>query len=228
MNQKQKLAIFDIDGTIFRKNLHFEVIDELVYMKIFPKSVRDELVNLYGHWLNHEGSYDDYRDRLVRLYEEHIAGCKQDDVEKAAKKVASFNARRIYIFTRDLIEELKKDHIMLVISGSPVEIVKDYAEIFDFDAHYGSVYEIDKNGFYTGKTIFEPTKDKGAVVKQFVAEQGIELKGSIGVGDTESDASFLDLVDTAIAFNPNSNLRTIAQEKDWRIVVEKKDIVYEL
>jgi hypothetical protein len=27
--QKRELAVFDIDGTIFRKNFHFELLDEL-------------------------------------------------------------------------------------------------------------------------------------------------------------------------------------------------------
>ncbi|HAT74991.1 MAG TPA: HAD-IB family hydrolase, partial [Candidatus Moranbacteria bacterium] len=97
-----------------------------------------------------------------------------------------------------------------------------------FDAYFGSVYEIDKNKIYTGKTIFEPTRDKGAVVKQFVAENNIALAGSFGMGDTQSDVSFLELVDEPIAFNPDSNLRRIAEEKKWKIIVEKKDVIYEI
>ncbi|KKP81890.1 MAG: hypothetical protein UR83_C0064G0015, partial [Candidatus Moranbacteria bacterium GW2011_GWF2_35_54] len=31
---KNKLAVFDIDGTIFRKNLHFELMNELVWLKV--------------------------------------------------------------------------------------------------------------------------------------------------------------------------------------------------
>ncbi|MEA2006868.1 MAG: HAD-IB family phosphatase [Patescibacteria group bacterium] len=226
--KKNKLAIFDIDGTIFRKNLHFELIDELVYMGIFEKDVRRELVKLYGHWLDHEGTYDAYRDKLVELYEKHIKDCKQEDIEKASKMVAQFNAKRVYIFAKKQIERLSNDHVMLVISGSPIEIVAQYADIFKFDAHYGSVYEIDKKGIYTGETIFEPTKNKGLVVKQFVAENNIILGGSIGLGDTESDASFLELVDEPIAFNPNQNLKKISEKNGWKIVVEKKDVIYEL
>jgi HAD superfamily phosphoserine phosphatase-like hydrolase len=226
--KKKKLAIFDIDGTIFRKNLHFELLDELVYMNILDKSVRRDLVRAYGHWLNHEGTYEEYRDKLVSLYGINIKGCKKTDIIKASKTVASFNSKRTYIFSQDLINKLSSDHIMLVISGSPIEIVKEYANIFKFDAYYGSVYETDKYGVYTGKTIFEPTKDKGAVVKQYAAENGITLERSVGIGDTESDASFLDLVDEAIAFNPNVNLKGIAEQRGWRIVVEKKDVIYEI
>ena len=225
---KKKIAVFDIDGTIFRKNLAFELLNELSWMKIFPKVVRDELIALYGHWLDNEGTYEAYRSKLVDLYEKNIAGKSQEDIIKAAKIVAQFNAKRTYIFAKKLIEEMRPDHIMLVISGSPIEIVKEYAETFGFDAYYGSVYEIDKDKIFTGKTIFEPTHDKGAVVKQFVAENDISLVDSFGMGDTQSDASFLELVDHPIAFNPDSNLRQIAQEKQWKIMVEKKDVIYEI
>ncbi|MCX6761467.1 MAG: HAD-IB family phosphatase [Candidatus Moranbacteria bacterium] len=225
---KKKLAVFDIDGTIFRKNLAFELLNELSWMKIFPKIVRNELIGLYGHWLDNEGTYEAYRKKLVELYEKNIAGKSQEDIMKAAKIVAEFNIKRTYIFAKKLIEEMRSDHVMLVISGSPIEIVKEYAEIFGFDAYFGSVYEIDKNKIYTGRTIFEPTHDKGSVVKQFVAENDISLVDSFGMGDTQSDASFLELVDRPIAFNPDLNLRKIAEKNQWRIVVEKKDVIYEI
>ncbi len=225
---KKKLAIFDIDGTIFRKNLHFELIDELVYMEKFSQAVRKELTEVYRHWLENEGTYEAYRKKLVKLYEENIKGCKEEDVIYASKKVANFNAKRIYIFAKQLMKRLRKDHVMLIISGSPIEIVKEYAKIFRFDAYYGSVYEATKGGVYTGKEVFTPVKDKGSVVKQFAAQGGLSLKGSFGVGDTESDAKFLELVDEPIAFNPNINLRKIAEKNGWKIVVEKKDVIYEI
>lgn len=225
---KKKLAIFDIDGTIFRKNLHFELLEELVWLKIFNKGVREELVHLYGNWLNNEGTYEAYRFKLVDLYEQNIKGCDQEKVIEAAKIVADFNAKRTFIFARKVLEQLRPDHIMVAISGSPIEIVKEYARIFDFDAYFGSVYEIDKNKIYTGKTIFEPTHDKGAVVKQFVAENDISLVDSFGMGDTKSDAKFLELVDNPIAFNPDAELKELADKANWKLIVEKKDVIYEI
>ena len=77
-------------------------------------------------------------------------------------------------------------------------------------------------------SLFEPSKDKGTVVKQYAYEQGIDLADSYGIGDTESDIKFLKLVAYPIAFNPNQNLLAAAREEGWRVVVEKKDVIYEI
>ena len=229
MKTNKKFAIFDIDGTIFRKNLAFELIDELAWMKIFNIKVRNELVRLYSRWLNHEGTYEEYRKALVNLYAENLKGCQQEKIIQASKKVIPFYKDRTYIFTSQLIAKLKKaNYTIIAISGSPNEIVEEYNRYLKFDAVFGSVYEVDKQGIYTGKAIFEPTIHKGHVAKQYALENGLTFKGSYGIGDTESDAKFLEIVENPIAFNPNFNLKKIAEEKGWRIVVEKKDVIYEI
>lgn len=230
MNKQKKIAIFDIDGTIFRKNLAFELINELSWLNVFPHGVRDQLVNHYSSWLEHRGTYEQYRLALVHLYEKYIKGCKKSDVEKASKIVVSFHQDRTYLFAEELIKKLRKENYHIIaISGSPIEIVNEYNQKhLHFEKVFGSVYDMNEKGIYTGKTDYEPIKHKGDVLKQYVFENNLTLDDSYGVGDTESDASFLDVVENPIAFNPNENLKEIAQEKGWRIVVEKKDVVWEM
>lgn len=226
---KKKLAVFDIDGTVFRKNLHFELIDELSWRKIFSKRARSVLVRAYADWLEHRGTYEDYRRKIVRIYEKELKDCSQKDVVGASKKVADFNKDRTYIFTRDLVKKLRKENYMIIaISGSPIEIVKEYNKYLKFDEVFGSVYETDGKGTYTGKTIFEPVKHKGHLVGQYISEKGLTLEDSYGVGDTESDVGFLKMVARPIAFNPNLNLERVARRNDWKIIVEKKDVIYDI
>lgn len=230
MKKNGKIAIFDIDGTIFRKNLHFELINELSWLKVFPNEVRNTLTEVYTDWIEHEGTYEDYRKALIGLYAEHIKGCSKADVLKASKILIPFHAKRTYIFAEKLIERLRKEgYHLIAVSGSPIEVVEEYNRHYlKFDHVFGSIYGLDGDDRYTGEAVFEPSKNKGDLVKQYVYEHKISLEGSYGIGDTESDGSFLKLVENPIAFNPNQNLKEVAEREGWRIVVEKKDVVYEI
>ena len=227
---KNKIAIFDIDGTIFRKNLHFELINELVWMKAFPTKVRTILTDAYTDWLEHAGTYEEYRQALVALYSEHIRDCSVDEVEKASRFVVDFHKRRTYIFAETLIANLRREnYYILAISGSPQEVVEEYnRQYLKFDQAFGSVYEIGADGRYTGAATFEPSKDKSLVARQVIAEQHLGFVGSYAVGDTESDIRILELVEHPIAFNPNQNLKTAAEREGWKVLVEKKDVVYDM
>ena len=230
MKKSKKLAVFDIDGTIFRKNLHFELINELVWLGAFPTVVRRQLTEVYASWLEHEGTYEDYRHAIVDLYSQYIKGCTEASVREASRMVVPFQAKKTYIFAENLIRQLRKEgYHLIAVSGSPLEIVEEYnRDYLKFDFVYGSVYGKDADGIYTGEALFEPSKDKGTVVKQYAYEQGIDLADSYGIGDTESDIKFLKLVAYPIAFNPNQNLLAAAREEGWRVVVEKKDVIYEI
>lgn len=226
----KKIAIFDIDGTIFRKNLHFELINELSWMKVFPNEVRKRLTDIYTSWIEHEGTYEDYRKALVDIYAKHIKGCTREDVVRASKVLIPFHAKRTYIYAEQLIAQLRKEkYHIIAVSGSPIEVVQEYNQHYlKFDNVFGSVYALDKDGIYTGEASFEPSKNKGHLVEQYLFEHKLSLDGSYGVGDTESDISFLQMVENPIAFNPNENLRRAAEQQGWKIVVEKKDVVYEI
>jgi HAD superfamily hydrolase (TIGR01490 family) len=226
---KNKIAIFDIDGTIFRKNLAFELINELVWIKVFPKEVRDKLIKFYSNWLEHKGNYEDYRRALVDLYLNNLKGCKKESIQIASQTVVPFHKDRTYIFANNLIERLKKEkYHIIAVSGSPLEIVEEFNKYLKFNSVFGTVYELDDDDSYTGQTIFEPTVDKGEVVSKYVEENNLTLEDSYGIGDTESDAKFLEIVTNPIAFNPNYNLKKIAERKKWKIVVEKKDVIYKI
>jgi phosphoserine phosphatase len=70
--------------------------------------------------------------------------------------------------------------------------------------------------------------NKANVLRRAVEKENLTLKDSVGVGDTESDYSFLEMVENPICFNPNSKLLRHAKRNDWRVVVERKDVIYEI
>lgn len=223
-----KLAVFDIDGTIFRSSLVIELSHALVEAGIFPKAAKGQIAKEYLAWLDRRGSYEAYINKVVKIYIKLIAGKDFLAVRNAAKKVIKQQKDRTYRFTRGLIKELKsKGYILAAISGSPSYIVEDYARAIGFDRFFGTELEV-KNGKFTGKVIsLDSAYHKEKIIKTLVKEyKGADLKHCVAVGDTESDAKMLELVGRPIAFNPNLQLAKIAKKNNWEIVVERKDVVY--
>jgi len=226
--KKKSLAIFDIDGTIFRKNLQFELLEGLSYEGIFSRKSRDKIVEYYRDWLENKRSYESYRKILVKLYRREIRGCKEKEVKRVAKRVAAFHHGRLFLYTAKLFRKLKKTHFTVAISGSPVEIVSEFNKFLNFDRAYGTVFELDQNGFYTGREEYAPVTDKSEILKELISGEGFSLHNSYGIGDTDSDSSFLEMVEHPIAFNPDLSLKMKAERKNWKIVVERKDVIYEI
>ena len=147
----------------------------------------------------------------------------------AVKIVTAFHQNEVYKFTRELVLALKKkNYYLLAISHSPREVVESFSRHLGFNKVYGRVYEV-KRGRFTGKILFtDLIDDKSKMLRRAVVKENLSLKGSIGVGDTEGDISFLKIVSRPICFNPNNNLYKYAKRASWEVVVERKDVVYKL
>ena len=231
MKQKyiqKKVAVFDIDGTIFRSSLLRELLENLISAGVFPSRAKEYYAHAYINWLDRRGSYEQYLAGVIGAYERYIKGVQQHVVWDMAHHVMDFHQNRVYKFTRDLVRDLqKKGYYLLAISGSPFDIVDPFARNMGFDKVYGRLFEVDKSERFTGKSLYEGMIDhKGQILKRAIAKERLTLKDSIGVGDTDSDISFLKLVDRPIAFNPNIKLYSYAKKKKWDIVVERKDVTY--
>ncbi|KKU15490.1 hypothetical protein A3A20_02255 [Candidatus Wolfebacteria bacterium RIFCSPLOWO2_01_FULL_45_19] len=224
----RKVAVFDIDGTIFRSSFLIEITEALVNEGVFPPNVRSIYVNAYRKWLHRRGNYRDFIDRVIFAFEKHIKGVPKKTYLKVAKKVVSFHKKRVYRYTRDLIGELRRrNYYLLAISHSPKEIVDSFAKELGFNKVYGWVYEVGSERRFTGRTLYsELIRDKARILKRAVEKNGLTLRNSVGVGDTETDIAFLKMVDKPIAFNPNSKLYRYAKRAGWKIVVERKDVIY--
>jgi len=227
----KKLAVFDIDGTLFRSSLLIELTNSLVEKKIFPEDALEEIEDDYINWLNREAGYENYIRKVVDAYEKYIVGCKEYEVEKTVEEVLTKERKKLYRYTRDLIQKLKKEkYFLFAISGSPGHIITSFAKDIGFDKYLGGYYEV-VDGKFTGVQPYgNPAHDKKKTLQSFLDKSEIvfDIKNSIGVGDTESDISFLEMLGNPIAFNPNRKLAEHAKKNNWKIIVERKDVIYEL
>ncbi|MFZ6015288.1 MAG: HAD family hydrolase [Patescibacteria group bacterium] len=225
----KRVAIFDVDGTVFRSSLLIEVTDELVAEKLLPPSVSRAYEQAHAKWLDREGSYEDYIGALIRAFETKIKGVPRKAFIKIAKQVVARSGKHVYRYTRDLTASLKKKgYYLLAISNSPLDILQPFCAGLGFDKVYGRIYETGRTGKFTGKTAYlDLITDKAKILRRAVEKEGLTLNDSIGVGDTEADIPFLKLVVRPICFNPNKKLLTAAKRNGWKVVVERKDVIYQ-
>jgi HAD superfamily hydrolase (TIGR01490 family) len=226
----KKLAIFDIDGTIFRSSLLIEVTNALIAEGIFPAKARKVYQKSFEKWLNRKAGYDKYITDVVKAFDKYIAGVKRDAFLRVVRKVIDYQKHRVYRYTRDMIKQLRKrGYYLLAISHSPRELVVEFTKHWGFNRVYGRMFELDENKRFTGTILHgEVIDNKAKIVKHAIAHEGLSLKGSIGLGDSEGDIPMLKLVEKPICFNPNSILYKHAKRAGWKVVVERKDVVYHL
>ncbi|MEO6513651.1 MAG: HAD family phosphatase [Candidatus Saccharimonadales bacterium] len=225
----QKFAVFDIDGTLIRWQLFHAIVGELIKLGALDKQVGQEIQTARMHWKQrtHDESFREYEKVLVAAYEHALANLKNEDFTHAVDAVFNEYKDQVYRYTRNLIRELKAaGYMILAISGSHHEVIQKIAEHYGFDDVVGQIYE-QQNGRFTGEHT-TPMYHKDVVLNELIAKHNLDLEGSIAVGDSESDIPMLALVEQAVAFNPSRGLFAEAQKQGWKVVLERKNMIYEL
>jgi HAD superfamily hydrolase (TIGR01490 family) len=227
----KKVAFLDVDGTIFRSSLLIELVQQLIVEGIFPNTASEVYEVSHRRWLNREGSYDDYINDVIVTFLDNIKGVHYGDFADVGRRVVAAQSKKVYRYTRDLIDELKRDgYFLIAISQSPKTILDDFCAQYGFDKVYGRVYEIGPQDRFTGAVSEEHLiKNKANIVKRvFDKHPELTREGSIAVGDTDGDIPLLESVERPICFNPNQSLYTQAKRNGWEVIVERKDVIYRL
>jgi HAD superfamily hydrolase (TIGR01490 family) len=222
----KKIAVFDIDGTLIRWQLYHAVVEAIA--KPSP-DILASIKEIRSQWKtrSRRDSFKIYELELVKIFESSLAELTPEEYTKAIDSVFEQHKDQVYTYTRDLVTKLKKQgYLLFAISGSHAEIVGRIAAYYGFDDFIGSTYE-QRAGHFTGK-VKVARFNKHRSLQKLIDKYGASTVDSVGVGDSESDASFLNMVEQPIAFNPDRDLLEIARAKGWKIVVERKNVIFEL
>lgn len=229
MTEKPKFAVFDIDGTLIRWQLFHAIVHHLGKHGHIPLSTHTTIKTARMTWKNRGGtdSFSAYEHVLVHAYKDALKGIKPSDYNTIVAEVFDEYKDQTFVYTRDLVQKLKKQgYLLFAISGSQQEIIQKLARHHGFDAAIGATLT-QANGQFTGE-IQSPVHNKAAALEQLVKQSGATYSQSIAVGDSESDIPMLQAAVTAIAFNPSAGLYKAARLNGWDIVVERKNVIYEL
>lgn len=229
MTTPKKFAVFDIDGTLIRWQLFHAIVHHLgVHGHISPKTHAD-IKAARMIWKNRD-SNDDFRNYehvLVRAYCAALKDIDPTAYDSIVDEVFDEYKDQTFVYTRDLVRSLKaRGYLLFAISGSQQEIIQKLAAHHGFDDAIGAVLET-KAGKFTGE-IITPVLDKPTALRSLMEKHAVTAKGSIGVGDSASDTPMLEMVEMPIVFNPSAELFETAKARAWKIIVERKNVIYTL
>lgn len=226
---KHKFAVFDFDGTLIRWQLFMAILYELAMQGLIDEKDYQEVRKYFDAWKERssEKAFEQYLKKSVEIFDKHAADLDIELFDKAVDKVFHKYKDQVYIYTRDLVKDLKaQGYYLIAISGSQHQIVEKISKYYGFDEWIGTKYTSEDNKLGTYSEFPAGAKDKA--LKKIIEKRDLTLQDSVGVGDTESDIPMLEMVENPIALNPSKGLLERAKEKKWKIIIERKAIIYEL
>ncbi|MGB4759123.1 MAG: HAD-IB family phosphatase [Candidatus Saccharimonadales bacterium] len=228
---KRKFAVFDIDGTVLRWQFFHAIVHELGKQGVLSPEAAKSIKNARMTWKRrtHKDSFHEYEQTLIQSYASIVGGISQDRYLGAINSVFETHKDQVYTYTRDTIHKLKEqNYLLFAVSGSHQEIVKKFGEYYGFDAAVGAEFTYNPDGTI-GKFITSPAHNgKGPYLEKLVADFGATYHGSYAFGDSRSDIALLEKVENPVVFNPDKSLAAAAQEHGWKMVIERKNMIYEL
>ena len=213
-------AFFDLDRTLIRGSANYPLAIAAFRSGHVPwrDLVRDTINAVSFH---RKGSTDAGSAALRERILGAVAGTPQSDIIHLADEIVPGVVRRLIPQSAALLAEAKAAAMdRIVVSASPIELVGRIASALGLEGAVATRSELDDDGRYTGRLMGEFCYRDGKVIEieKLAAERGYDLAASAAYSDSISDLPMLERVGTAIAVNPDHELRELARERGWRVV----------
>ena len=223
-NFKEKVAFFDIDGTIRTRPLPESLYEILIRDYKYRGSnlekyqgLQKEIKELRKAYKTSEKNSDElfgqYCQMVVAFAMIALEKYTSEEVREIGRRVVvEYRGSQDYISTLNMINFLRTEGFKLVaISGSPKFLVDAFVKEYDFYMGIGQDYEKDDQG------IFRETKIRTFENKHMFVEQVLENMSKkppafninredffvVAAGDTQGDFSMMKYADKAFVINPS-------------------------
>ncbi len=126
-------------------------------------------------------------------------------------------ADKIWAGTRALTQRhLDAGQQVWLVTATPVELAQTIANRLGLTGALGTVAE-SKDGVFTGRLVGDVLHGLGKAhaVRSLAIREGLNLQRCTAYSDSHNDVPMLSLVGTAVAINPDSDLKQIAKVRGW-------------
>ncbi|WP_374229808.1 HAD family hydrolase [Rhodococcus sp. F64268] len=128
-------------------------------------------------------------------------------------------ADKIWPGTRMLAQmHLDAGQQVWLVTATPVELADVIAKRLGLTGALGTVAE-SENGVFTGRLVGDILHGLGKAhaVRALAIREGLNLKRCTAYSDSHNDVPMLSLVGTAVAINPDPDLRQVARTRGWEV-----------
>ncbi|NYG97620.1 NAD-dependent epimerase/dehydratase family protein [Schumannella luteola] len=212
------VAVFDLEGTVVDSN----IVEQYLWVRSsgFRKAAwPGEVARLLGSVPGYLRAERRDRGEFIRAFLRRYSGMPVERLEKIVRRGYADTMRRHT--SADAIARIKEHraagHRTVLVTGSIGLLAAPLEHLFD--EVVGSTMH-SRNGVLTGYLAKPPLVDeaRGAWLRRYADEHGINLSQSYGYGDNHSDLGWLGLVGNVTAVNPDAELSREALRRAWRIV----------
>ncbi len=212
------LALFDLDNTLLSGDSDHGWGNFLI---------RKKLVDGESYQLANERFYELYKQGKLNIYE-YATFSFQPLAERSMDELKNLHNE----FMRDVIQPMigdkakaliqyhqNKGHILLVITATNSFITRPIVKAFGIDNLLATEPRI-VDGRYTNEIEGTPCFHEGKVIRlqQWLKQKKMGLDGSYFYSDSHNDLPLMEIVETAIAVDPDEKLAEIAKKRGWKII----------
>ncbi|MCV2490409.1 HAD-IB family hydrolase [Geodermatophilus sp. YIM 151500] len=211
-------AFFDVDNTMMMGASLFWFARGLAARKYF--STRD-LSRFVWQQAKFRIAGNESADDMHTIRENalaFVAGRPVDEIVQASEEIYDeLMADRIWSGTRALAQRhLAAGQRVWLVTATPVELAGIIAHRLGLTGALGTVAEV-VDGRYTGRLVGELMhgEAKAEAVRALAEREGLDLSRCTAYSDSANDLPMLTLTGTAVAVNPDTELRAVARSRGW-------------
>ncbi|MTD14508.1 HAD-IB family hydrolase [Nakamurella sp. YIM 132087] len=213
-------AFFDVDNTMMAGASTFHYARGLAARKFFTTgdlarfAIRQVKFRIGGE---NAGDMTSAREEALSF----VAGRQVAEIVSLGEEIYDeLMADKIYPGTRELAQRhLDAGQRVWLVTATPVELAQIIANRLGLTGALGTVAATE-NGTYTGRLVGELLhgKAKAAAVRALAAREGLDLRRCTAYSDSINDVPMLSVVGTAVAVNPDAQLRDVARRRRWQVL----------
>src|SRR5690625_2392691 len=218
-----KIAIFDFDGTLYKKETFQLLMDHLKHhpkykshykkfllpilppytaykLKVYPEAkMKQHSMNYYLSALKHLN-----KDELTTYFQEIANRMKED-------------------FNEKVLSELKNHHdegtYTMIVSGAYTPLLEVAMKDYPIDEIIGTDIVFDENNQQKDVPLYHVQGLRKQVkLQNFLKGKTIDWENSYSYGDSYSDLPILELVGHPVVVQADEKLKKIAEERGWKTI----------